>query len=90
MHTIQTRGANMSPGRSFSKDDLFDSSPDPDCLFKKGDPVIFTNEYGVKFHTKVLGFSPDPEDTYWKDRYIHLDLSSWWFPHSVDELSLIK
>ena len=71
----------------YIKDNLLDVSPVP-CKFKRGDSVTFTNEYGVKFYNlKVVGFDT-PSSDYLRGRFIHLNTSSYWFPHHESELSI--
>jgi hypothetical protein len=65
--------------------DLNDKPP-VKCDYSVGDQVSFTNENGVTFNgLKVVGFAKD--DSFY-GRYIHLDTSSYWFPHSPGELKM--
>lgn len=51
-------------------------------LFKVGDEVIYTNDYGVKFRFRVTGlYLPDPIDAQYAlgGRYL-LDWECPWFP----------
>ena len=52
-------------------------TPPVPCDFAVGDVVTFTNDYGAKFHNRlVTGFSPAPE----YGRFVYLDKDAWWFP----------
>lgn len=63
--------------------DLQNTPPVP-CEFKVGDVVTFTNDYGVKFHDKVVtGFAPSVEN----GRFVYLDKDAWWFPVNPSQLS---
>jgi hypothetical protein len=50
--------------------------------FKAGDAVIFTNDYGVEFHTRVTGlWTPKEPCTFYARGYRYtLDKESYWFP----------
>lgn len=62
------------------------TSPPVPTEFKVGDRVTFTNDYGVKFHDRVVtGFSPSVEN----GRFVYLDNDSWWFPLNPAQLSVI-
>lgn len=58
--------------------------------FKAGDPVIFTNTYGVSFRLCITGFyEPDePCSLYACGRRYLVDSSSPWFPVKESELQL--
>jgi hypothetical protein len=63
--------------------DLQNTPPVP-CEFKVGDVVTFTNDYGVKFHDKVVtGFAPSVEN----GRFVYFDSDAWWFPVNPSQLS---
>ena len=63
------------------------------CPHKIGDSVIYTNEYGVSFEMRIIGFSSGELAKY--KRFIHLappmtkkaySLGAWWFPVKLSEL----
>jgi hypothetical protein len=55
--------------------------------YKSGDRVIYTNEFGVEFASRVLDFYTEKTDAlYCLGRRYLLDKDSWWFP--VAESSL--
>lgn len=63
--------------------DVQDTPPVP-CEFNVGDVVTFTNDYGAKFHNKlVTGFAPTVE----YGRFVYLDKDAWWFPVNPSQLS---
>lgn len=67
---------------------LSDIPPAP-CDFKKGDPVRFTNEYGVAFEGfRIIGFAREIDPEWRPDSFIYLDKEAYWFPVSADELTL--
>lgn len=68
-------------------DDLVSEPPIP-CDFKVGDAVIFTNDYGVEFDLRVVGFASEPHTDCDDPRFVYLDSSCWWF--SVKASSLRK
>jgi hypothetical protein len=56
------------------------------CKFEVGDVVTFTNDYDVEFPgCVVLGFSNEVES---EGRFVHLDMSCWWFPVKPSSLRL--
>lgn len=58
--------------------------------FKVGDPVIFTNDYGVRFKFRVMGlYQPNPMDSLYARgaRYL-LDSGAFWFPHTEASLEI--
>lgn len=58
--------------------------------FKIGDPVIFTNNYGVSFRLRITGFyqPTEPCSLYASGRRYLVDSSSPWFPVKELELQL--
>jgi hypothetical protein len=55
------------------------------CDFKKGDEVVFTNDYGVVFEGfTIIGFAQE-EDVF-NERFIHIDSDAPWFPTRVEQL----
>lgn len=56
--------------------------------FKVGDPVVFTNTYGVSFRLRITGFyKPSaPCSLYASGRRYLVDSSSPWFPVKESEL----
>lgn len=58
--------------------------------FKIGDPVIFTNIYGVCFPLRITGFftPTEPCSLYASGRRYLVDSSSPWFPVKESELEL--
>ena len=58
--------------------------------FKVGDPVIFTNCYGVSFRLRITGFyTPgEPCSLYASGRRYLVDSSSPWFPVAESQLQL--
>ena len=69
-------------GIDMKESDLLQQPPIP-CEFSVGQHVIFTNDYGVEFRARVIGFA---EDDSFRGRFIHLDTSSWWFPVKPESL----
>ena len=58
--------------------------------FKIGDPVIFTNDYGVSFRLRITGYyqPTDPCPMYATGSRYLVDSSSPWFPVKESELQL--
>ena len=56
--------------------------------FEIGEDVIYTNDYGVKFEAKVLGFAPENNSLYRYGSRYFLDKESYWYP--VKEASLSR
>lgn len=58
--------------------------------FKAGDPVIFTNDYGVSFRLRITGFytPEEPCTLYASGRRYMVDSSSPWFPVKESSLQL--
>jgi len=54
------------------------------CSFKPGDPVIYTNDYGVEFELTVRGFAPD----LFHGRFVYLDSDCWWMPKAPESLRI--
>ena len=75
--------------RGHAKNNItMNKKPPIDCDLQVGDVVTFTNEYGIKFEgLKVIGFT-ESMDQHLSGRFIYLDSSAWWFPHTREELTL--
>lgn len=68
---------------------LSDVIQNPETDFQKGQQVMFTNEYGVKFGAyEILGFCQNPEQFY--GRCVYLDKESYWFPVRPSEITLVS
>lgn len=66
---------------------LSENPPVP-CDFKLGDPVIFTNDAGLKFAHTIRGFSKKVEAfDHGRFVYIFHDTDAWWFPVGPESLS---
>lgn len=57
-------------------------------LFRIGEDVVYTNDYGVKFAAKVLGYAPESNSLYKYGNRYFLDKDSYWYP--VKEVSLSR
>lgn len=56
-----------------------------DSGLKVGDEVTWTNDYGVKFTNKIIGFNYTNEHNKEYNKFVHLDTDSYWFPHRVED-----
>lgn len=58
--------------------------------FKAGDPVIFTNDYGVQFRQRITGLylPTEPCSLYANGRRYLVNSSSPWFPVKEAQLQL--
>ena len=61
-----------------------------DCSLKVGDRVKWKNDYGVEWEHTIIGFNTTNEFNKEYERYVHLDSDAYWFPHSVDSLTLVN
>lgn len=68
---IEVNGQRLPPDTVFE--------PPVPCEFKVGDPVVFTNEYGVEFKLRVLGFDPEPVEREQGLAFIYVFKCAWWF-----------
>lgn len=58
---------------------------------KVGDHVIFTNDYGVEFKNRVIGFATnDLYVKYGNKKFVYLEKDSFWMPVSVNQLKKVK
>lgn len=55
--------------------------------FEIGEDVIYTNDYGVKFEAKVLGYTPENNSLYKYGSRYFLDKESYWYPVKEAALS---
>lgn len=83
---MQTRDEKMA---QFIQNYLVENAPEGSDL-KVGDTVYWTNEYGVDFENKIIGFNYDGWFQEKYKKFVHLDTGCYWFPHSVAELSKTK
>ncbi len=58
---------------------------DPQTDLKVGDTVIFTNDYGVKFLHKVIGFTTPNK----YGRCVYLDFDCYWFAEKPEKLQKV-
>lgn len=78
--------SKVFPGASPLPADIQEMPPIP-CEFKMGDIVTFTNDYGVKFHNRLVrGFGKLSESDH--GRFVYLDKDSWWFAVNPNQLSI--
>ena len=70
--------------REYIERELTNEAP-KDSGLKVGDEVTWTNDYGVKFTNKIIGFNYTNEFNKEYNRFVHLDTSAYWFPHGVGE-----
>ncbi len=58
------------------------------CSFKRGDAVIYTNEYGVQFRSCINGFyrPTEPSGLYARGMRYYLDSSAPWMPVAQSSL----
>lgn len=68
----------------FIKNELTNVAPSG-CTLKVGDLVEWTNDYGITWRHRVIGFN-----TTYDAKYVHLDSDAYWFPHDHNKLTLIK
>lgn len=55
--------------------------------FKSGQEVIYTNDYGVKFDSKILGFR-EKENSY--GGVVYLDKDSYWYAVPLNQIKKRK
>jgi len=55
--------------------------------FKVGQTVKYTNEFGVSFIRKIIGFRAEPA---FEDRCVYLYKDSYWFPVKLNQINMIK
>lgn len=71
---------------------IADLSPVPiveGCKFAVGDPVMFTNDYGVTFGPHlVIGFDKGDGLLFKYGKHIYLDLDCYWHPCAESSLEL--
>ena len=63
-----------------------------DCGYKVGDAVIYTNDYGVSFDMKVIGFSKQVTTFGGVVHLIGLEKETengdaWWYPNRIDQIT---
>jgi len=51
--------------------------------FKVGQTVKYTNEFGVSFIRKIIGFRSEPV---LEGRCVYLDKDSYWFPVGLNQI----
>jgi hypothetical protein len=54
--------------------------------FTVGEEIIYTNENGVWFIRKIIGFKLNPSESL-PDRVVYLDSNSYWFPVKFSEIT---
>lgn len=59
---------------------------DPETDLKVGDTVIFTNDYGVKFLNKIIGFTTPNQF----GRCVYLDYDCYWFANKPEKLQKVN
>lgn len=65
---------------------VFDILPNSDL--RKGQMVMFTNDYGVTFGPhEIFGFTPEP--TSWGGR-VYFDHDAYWHPAKPEQLTPLK
>ena len=68
---------------------LVSNSPEGSDL-KVGDTVYWTNDFGIEFENKIIGFNYDGWYQEKYKKFVHLDTDSYWFPHDHLKLSKTK
>lgn len=80
---------HMRKMKSFAQEKLTTTPPEGSNL-KVGDTVYWTNDFGVEFENKIIGFNYTDEFCINRQWYAFLDTSSYWFPRDHKTLSLEK
>lgn len=73
----------------FKQEHLTDTPPEGSEL-KVGTKVKWTNDYGVEWEHKVIGFNYEREYNKNYNCFVHLNTESYWFPHDHKALTVIK
>ena len=63
--------------------------PPSDSTLKVGDKVEWTNDYGVKFESIVVGFNYDGWFQAKYEKFVHLNTDAFWFPHDHKTLRVV-
>ena len=67
---------------------LVSNSPEGSDL-KVGDTVYWTNDFGIEFENKIIGFNYDGWYQEKYKKFVHLDTDSYWFPHDHKTLKVV-
>ena len=54
--------------------------------FKKGDLVSWTNDYGVEWQHRALGFGYTTDSEYKPEPCLYLETECYWFPYTVSRM----
>lgn len=72
--------------QQFIKDELVNGNEFG--LIQVGDVVEWTNDYGLVFTNKVIGFNYERAYNKEYNKFVHLDTDCYWFPHDEQTLRL--
>ena len=64
------------------------TKPEHETAFKVGDVVNWTNDYGIKWQHKIIGFGYKNEFGIKYEKFIYLNTESFWFPYSDNQLAI--